>query len=334
MNIRHNVSLRPFNTLRLSANAAAFAEFASVSELLSLYRWAAMQHLPIKIIGGGSNVLLASDVNALVLRSVMKTVSVLTDTPEYCIVSVDAGVNWHEWVCESTRFGSGLENLAFIPGTVGAAPVQNIGAYGVEVSECLEAIIGFCLSTGQLQTLSADDCRFGYRDSVFKRELREDFVILRVLFRLQKEFRPVLSYGPVAQWARERIVTPQALIDEIVAIRSAKLPDPGSIPNAGSFFKNPVVKGAMAAQLRARFPGIPEYRQPDGSVKLAAGWLIEKSGWKGRWQGNVGMHKDQALVLVTNGEARYSDLQGLVEQVQTDVEREFGVRLEPEPQPF
>ena len=334
MDIRRNISLKSFNTLRLSASADAFAEFHSVGELLALYGWAASHKLPIKVIGGGSNVLLTSDVNALVLRSAMRTVSVLRETAEHRIVSVDAGVNWHEWVCKSIDFGSGLENLAFIPGTVGAAPVQNIGAYGVEVSDCLEAVVGFCLSTAQLRMFSADQCRFAYRDSVFKQELRGDFIILRVLFRLRKQFSPVLSYGPVAQWAEGREVTPQALIDEIVSIRSSKLPDPDTVPNAGSFFKNPVVCEEVAADLRLRYPDIPEYPQSDGSVKLAAGWLIERSGWKGRWSGNAGMHKDQALVLVTNGKAEYDDLQRLVGQVQKDVKCEFGIQLEPEPQPF
>ncbi|WP_430462406.1 UDP-N-acetylmuramate dehydrogenase [Thalassolituus sp. LLYu03] len=335
----HNADLRSLNTLRLPGVADAFASFASVSELLTLLDDAERLGLGIKVLGGGSNVLLAGDIHALVIQSAMTRVQVLSQTDAVVRVAVDAGKVWHDWVVESIACGHGLENLALIPGSVGAAPVQNIGAYGVEVAQCLESVVGLQLSTRQLRVLSAGECGFGYRDSVFKRELSRDFVILRVVFRLQRVFQPELSYGPLRQWAdnmkaESSDVTPAALIREVCAIRSSKLPSPAEIPNAGSFFKNPVVPTHMGQALKARYPALPVYPQADGSFKLAAGWLIEQAGWKGKWLGNAGMHTEQALVLVTNGQASYGDVTALKDAVIRDVAERFAVVLEPEPQPF
>lgn len=333
--MQSNVDLRPLNTLRLPARAAAFSRFSSLSELLELLAVADERRLPVRLLGGGSNILLTSDVQALVVQSAMQAVSVLSDGADYVRVAVDAGKNWHEWVQQSAAYGHGLENLALIPGTVGAAPIQNIGAYGVEVADCLEAVVGLQLSTRQLRSLSAAECRFGYRDSVFKRELAGDFIVLRVIFRLAKTFAPQLGYGPLRDWA-DGIgqVTPAALINEICAIRSSKLPDPSEVANAGSFFKNPLVPADLAQHLKEQHPALPVYPQADGRAKLAAGWLIEQVGWKGRWLGHAGMHRDQALVLVTDGSASYADVLQLQQAVVADVLQRFGVRLEPEPQPF
>lgn len=329
-----NADLSLKNTLRLPARADALGIFPSIDAFVELINWAENAGRSLRVLGSGSNVLMTSDVTGLVVQSAMTQIRPLHEDEQYTYVSVDAGVEWHQWVLESTRYGSGLENLALIPGTVGAAPVQNIGAYGVEVGDCLDSVVGYQLSTRQFRTLSASECRFGYRESVFKRELKQDFVVLRVVFRLHKVFSPVLSYGPIAEWAKQSVVTPQSLIAEICRVRASKLPDPAKIPNAGSFFKNPLVSTAIADRLQQRYPQMPQYRQADGGVKLAAGWLIEQAGWKGRWLGPVGMHKDQALVLVTDGSAAYADVELLVARVQTDVESMFEVRLEPEPQPF
>lgn len=329
-----DTDLKPFNTLRLPGHAAAFAQFSSVSELLTLLEQAAVQHMAVKVIGGGSNILLAGDIQALVVQSAMTGVQVLSETADVLRVAVDGGKNWHDWVCESAALGHGLENLALIPGTVGAAPVQNIGAYGVEVAQCLDSVVGLQLSTRQLRVLSVAECGFGYRDSVFKRELAQDFIILRVVFRLTKTFAPDLSYGPLQQWAENAEVTPGSLIAEVCRVRRSKLPDPAVVANAGSFFKNPVVSNERAAQLKEKYPRLPLYPQPGDCTKLAAGWLIEQAGWKGKWLRNAGMHSEQALVLVTNGFATYADVTALKDAVVTDVFTRFGVRLEAEPQPF
>lgn len=334
--IHYAYDLQHLNTLRLPARAQAFAEFHSMSELLSLLNAAAAHGWPVRMLGGGSNVLLSGDVPGLVIRSQMQAVTLLQQSETVSRVAVEAGMVWHDWVQLSTEFGHGLENLALIPGTVGAAPVQNIGAYGVEVADFLESVSGIQLSSRQLRTLNAAECRFAYRDSLFKRELKHDFVITRVVFRLPRNFRPDLSYGPLRDRAGRSVkgITPQELIDEVCQIRRSKLPDPQQRPNAGSFFKNPIVSTTEAARLLNDFPQMPHYPQACGQVKLAAGWLIEQAGWKGKWLGHAGMHEHQALVLVTDGQATYPAVQALQQQVVNDVWQRFGVRLEPEPQPF
>lgn len=332
--VAQNYDLTAANTLRLAGHAAAFAEFSSVSDLLSLLDLARIERLPVLMLGGGSNVLLGSSVPALVLRSAMCGVKVLGKTFQYVRVQVDAGKNWHDWVLESPVYGHGLENLALIPGTVGAAPIQNIGAYGVEVGSLVDEVRGFQLSTGQLRTLSAQECRFGYRDSVFKRELANDFIVLSVVFRLQRQFEPDLSYGPLATLDATS-ATPHQLIERVCEIRRERLPDPAVTPNAGSFFKNPVIDRVQVESLQQQYPGMPVYSAARADqLKLAAAWLIDQSGWKGRWLGNVGMHDRQALVLVTNGAATLADVRALQNAVAADVWQRFGVRLEPEPLQF
>lgn len=326
-----NYDLRDLNTLRLPAKAKAFATFASLSELTHLLDQAKQQQLPVKILGGGSNILLTQDIDALVLQSAMHNIELLEQNADYSLVAVDAGVNWHQWVLASIEYGHGLENLALIPGTVGAAPVQNIGAYGVEVGECIERVEGVRLDTHAKFVLTRADCQFAYRDSIFKQALAANFIITRVVFKLSRQFQPQLNYGPLANLQQP---TAAELIAAVCAVRQSKLPDPAQIPNAGSFFKNPIVGAELAQQLLAQSPALPTYAQADGAVKLAAGWLIEQAGWKGRWLGNVRMHDQQALVLTTNGAATYADIVALCACVIADVKEKFQVELEPEPQPF
>ena len=332
--VLRDVDLTSANTLRLAGCAASFAEYTSVSELLSLLAYAHSHNLPVRVLGGGSNILLSGVVDGLVMKSAMTSVQVLSSDEQSVRVLVDAGKSWHEWVVESPGYGHGLENLALIPGTVGAAPVQNIGAYGVEVGSLIDEVRGVQLSSGQLRRLSVADCRFGYRDSIFKRELANDFIVTSVVFRLVRQFRPDLSYGPLADLDAEQ-VSPQQLIQRVSDIRRERLPDPATIPNAGSFFKNPVIARQQAEELKALYPSMPVYPavRPD-QLKLAAAWLIDQSGWKGRWLGNAGMHDRQALVLVTNGKASLADVQVLQAAVAADVQQRFGVLLEPEPQLF
>lgn len=326
-----NYDLRDLNTLRLPAKAKAFATFSSVAQLTHLLEQAKQQQLPVKVLGGGSNILLTQDVDALVVQSAMRNIELLEQTHDYALVAVDAGVNWHQWVQASIEFGHGLENLALIPGTVGAAPVQNIGAYGVEVGEYIQCVEGVRLDTHQAAVFTQAECQFAYRDSLFKQALAGLFIITRVIFKLPKAFVPNLHYAPL-----DKLHNPSAveLIQTVCAVRQSKLPDPAQIPNAGSFFKNPIVSADVAAELQRQYEKLPTYAQQNGTVKLAAGWLIEQAGWKGRWLGNVRMHDQQALVLTTNGQADYADIAALCDAVKADVKQKFQVELEPEPQPF
>lgn len=326
-----NVDLRPLNTLALPATAKAFARFSSQIELASVLERAKANNVKVYVLGEGSNVLLANDVDGLILQSAMQDIRLLEQDKDNAYVAVDAGVNWHQWVVKSISFGHGLENLALIPGSVGAAPIQNIGAYGVEVDEFIHQVEGIEISTGTAKIIAADACDFAYRDSVFKHQLKNNFIITRVVFRLPKKFQPNLSYAPLRQLSA---INPEGLIKTVCDIRRSKLPNPVEIPNAGSFFKNPMISHAQAAELTKRFPELPQYPQANNQVKLAAGWLIEQAGWKGRWLGNVRMHDKQALVLTANGQASYAEVMRLKEAVVESVQRLFEVTLEAEPQEF
>lgn len=326
-----NYELQRLNTLALPAKAKVFARFASQMELLGLLDKAKENNISVYVLGEGSNVLLANDIDGLVLQSAMEGVKLLEQDDAHIWVVVEAGKNWHQWVQESIEYGHGLENLALIPGSVGAAPIQNIGAYGVEVKSFIEQIEGVQISTGQAVILTAEECNFGYRDSIFKHELKNDFIITRVTFRLNKIFNPVLSYGPLQQLQN---VNASSLIQAVCDTRRSKLPDPKSIPNAGSFFKNPIISAKQASELVRLHPELPHYQQKDGMVKVAAGWLIEQAGWKGKWLGNVRMHEKQALVLTTNGQASYQEVVDLKDKIITNIKERFGVTLEPEPQVF
>ncbi|MBE0483730.1 MAG: UDP-N-acetylmuramate dehydrogenase [Bacterioplanes sp.] len=332
--IHTNTDLRLHNTLSLPAKAEFFATFHSVPELLSILRWTEQHELPLRILGGGSNVLMRPLVSGVVLRSGMRAIQPLNNDGSHCWVAVDAGVNWHDWVVASRTWGFGLENLALIPGTVGASPIQNIGAYGVEVADCIEHVEGIQRSTQQWHRWSANDCRFGYRDSLFKHELADDVIITRVVFRLSKHFQPTLSYGPLQSLQEQHDLTPEQLVDAICRIRRSKLPDPASIPNAGSFFKNPLVSNQVAQSLLQQYPTMPVYWQPNNQAKLAAGWLIEQVGWRGRGLSHAKMHDQQALVLTTDGNASLADVEALQVAVQGAVMSQFSVTLEPEPQYF
>ena len=333
--IEHNKDLKAFNTLSLPLVAQQFAEFHSPSDLLSLLNYAKQQNLNLKVLGGGSNVLMPPNVSGLVLRSAMQSVQVMRENSECIWLKVDAGKDWHSWVLESQQYGHGIENLALIPGTVGASPIQNIGAYGVEVADVLEGVQGIVLSSKQFMTLDNQACRFGYRDSIFKHELKNDFIVTSVTFRLANKFQPNINYGPLASWAEQNPdFSARDLIDQICSIRSSKLPDPNTIPNAGSFFKNPIVSSEQADQLKTQYPAMPAYIQTNGSVKIAAGWLIEQAGWKGKVLGNTSMHANQALVLTTNGDSNLDDVYAIRDAVKMDVLSQFGVELEAEPQLF
>jgi UDP-N-acetylmuramate dehydrogenase len=333
--IEHDVSLQAFNTFGLAARARHYLRVTSPHQLEALRRDTALAGLPCFVLGGGSNVLLTKDVAALVLHMAIAGREIVGEEDGKTLVRAGAGENWHAFVQYTLDQGlGGLENLSLIPGTVGAAPIQNIGAYGLEIKDVFHSLTVFDMATGARRTLTGPECRFGYRDSVFKHAEGANLVVLDVTFALPRAWQPNLRYAELAQALAAAGIdtpTPRQVSDTVVAIRRRKLPDPAEIGNAGSFFKNPVVPGAQCRDLLARFPQLVHHAQPDGSEKLAAGWLIDQCGWKGKNMGAAGVYPKQALVLVNNGGATGRELMALARAIQQDVLERFGVELEPEP---
>jgi len=332
--LQENLSLKAFNTFGVDVRARLFAEAHDEQDMREALNCAAQRQLPLLVIGGGSNLLLTRDVEALVLRMASRGIRLLSDDGERVMVEAEAGEPWHPFVLWSLEQGlAGLENLSLIPGTVGAAPMQNIGAYGVELKDVFAGLTALDRQSGELREFALEDCAFAYRDSLFKHESGR-WLILRVRFVLSRQPRLHLDYGPVRQWlAQQGIDTPTAtdVSRAICTIRSEKLPDPVELGNAGSFFKNPLVSADLAGRLRAEYPALVAYPQPDGRVKLAAGWLIEQAGWKGFRDGDAGVHRLQALVLVNYGGASGEQLLALAQRIQADIATRFGVSLEIEP---
>ena len=334
MTLQSHVDLTPFNTLALPGRAALYRRITDPAHL------AAREIGPGRrfILGGGSNLVLTGDFDGLVLHMAIPGKRLRGEDGEAFYIEAGAGENWHDFVQWTLAQGwPGLENLSLIPGTVGAAPIQNIGAYGLEVAERFHSLTAFDMERGESVRFDRTACRFGYRDSVFKQEgwhLEGRFVITDVTFRLPRQWQPLTRYADIAgELAAREVVTPtaQQIADAVIAVRQRKLPDPARIPNTGSFFHNPVVDAATADRLVAENPSLPHYPQATGRVKLAAGWLIDQAGWKGRDLGPVGMYEKQALVLVNRGGATGADVTALMRAVQSDVRERFGVELTPEP---
>tara|TARA_Y100000758_G_scaffold301991_1_gene268948 strand:+ start:1367 stop:2392 length:1026 start_codon:yes stop_codon:yes gene_type:complete len=334
MRLRDGVDLQPFNTMALAAPAAHFVQVRSDAELQAALALAEREGWLVTLFGGGSNMILAGPVPGLVIRMASRGRRVLSRGTEQVLIEAEAGENWHQLVCWSLDLGlNGLENLALIPGTVGAAPVQNIGAYGVELCDCFDSLQALDRQTGELCWFKRADCDFAYRDSRFKREAGR-YVILRVRLSLARQPRLAVGYAPLAEaWKATGLRVPDArVVAALVAqIRQSKLPDPAVLPNAGSFFKNPVVSADQAQGLAQRFPAMPQFAQADGSVKLAAAWLIDQAGWKGFRDGAAGVHKEQALVLVNHGGASGAQILQLAARIRADVLARYGVELEQEP---
>ncbi len=334
LDVQPGVSLKPFNSFGVDVQARLFAQAHDDDEVRQALACARGLQVPLLVIGGGSNLLLTADVQALVVRMASRGVRILSDEPQRVVVEAEAGEPWHPFVQTCLQMGlAGLENLSLIPGTVGAAPMQNIGAYGVELKDVFHSLVALERETGELHEFSLEQCRFGYRDSVFKQQAGR-WIILRVRFILSRQAHLHLEYGPVRQRLVEQGIeqpTPLDVSRAICAIRSEKLPDPAVLGNAGSFFKNPLVPVAQAEALKARYPQLVAYPQGDEQVKLAAGWLIEQAGWKGFRDGDAGVHRLQALVLVNHGQASGLQLLSLAQRIQADVIERFGVSLEMEP---
>jgi UDP-N-acetylmuramate dehydrogenase len=335
LQVQRRASLREYNTFGLPAVAATLVRITSDADVRRLLAHAELGRAPKIVLGGGSNVVLTRDLQSVVLKVEVRGRRLVAETPTAWIVEAGAGENWHAFVDWTLEQGwPGLENLALIPGTVGGAPVQNIGAYGLELKDRFDALDAVDLVTGRSVTLDAAACRFGYRDSVFKQHLAGKSLITRVRLRLPRPWRPVLGYLDLERKrADSGIAAPDArtIFDWVCAIRRAKLPDPALIGNVGSFFKNPVVSAEQCRDIIGRDPEIVHYPLPGGLCKLAAGWLIDACGWKGKTVGRAGVYERQALVLVNRGGASGAEVVTLARAIQESVYGRFGIRLEPEP---
>lgn len=327
-------SLKELNTFGLSSISDYYAEVASLSDLKALLTDKKVQQLPKLVLGGGSNVLFVHDFRGLVIQNRIMGIEVVRENEKDVWIKAGGGENWHGFVLRTIEMNlGGLENLSLIPGCVGAAPIQNIGAYGVEIKDHFDSLEAMDLNTGTIRRFSAEQCNFGYRDSVFKREEKEKYIITSVTFRLNKHHQLHLNYGAIKQELEKMNISAPTIRDvsnAVIAIRSSKLPDPKVIGNAGSFFKNPEVENSLVDTIKTHHPDVVSYPVSDHSSKLAAGWLIEQCGWKGKRMGNVGMHEKQALVLVNHGNATGEELVEHAKRVQQSVKEKFGVELEME----
>ena len=333
MNIQESISLKPFTTFGIDQKAKYFTRVGTLYELKAALLAAKEQQLPVFILGGGSNILLTRDIDALVIKLEIKGINLVKEEGDQLWVEVGAGEMWHELVLHSiAQDWAGLENLSLIPGTVGASPMQNIGAYGVEIKDVFDSLQAMHRETLEMHSFEAEACQFGYRESVFKQTLKDQYVITSVTFRLSKTPNFHLEYGAIREvLAANDIDQPsiRAISDAVIQIRQSKLPDPKEIGNAGSFFKNPTIPNAQFDALKASYPSIPGYPSAEG-VKVAAGWLIEQTGWKGKRIGEVGVHAKQALVLVNYGGGTGEEIKKLSEQIQASVYDKFGVQLQAE----
>jgi UDP-N-acetylmuramate dehydrogenase len=332
--IAHDISLQQFNTFGIPARARHYLRVEDPAQLAAVAADPVLAALPRLVLGGGSNLLITRDeVDLLVLHMALAGREIVGETPDAILVRAQAGENWHAFVQWTLDQGlGGLENMSLIPGTVGASPIQNIGAYGAEVKDLFHSLTAFDFATGATLTMDAAACRFGYRDSVFKHGEGRGLAVLDVTFALPRAWRPNLRYAELAQALQDVAApTPREVSDAVIAIRRRKLPDPLEIGNAGSFFKNPVVAREQCERLLDAWPNLVHHPQPDGSEKLAAGWLIDQCGWKGRSLGRAGVYPKQALVLVNNGGASGPEVLALARAIQADVQERFGVLLEPEP---
>ncbi len=335
MTILQNISLKPYNTFGMDVSAEYFTILNQAAQIEEL---AHDKALPFRksILGGGSNLLLTKPVNGLLIKNELKGSNIITENNEHVWLRVSAGEIWHELVLHTLRNGwGGLENLSLIPGCVGASPMQNIGAYGVEVKDTIEEVEAWHWEEKRFLVLKNRDCKFGYRDSIFKKELNGKTLITAVTFRLSKQPKLNTSYGAIRQQLEAMGVSDpsiQSVSDAVIAIRSSKLPNPKHIGNAGSFFKNPTLPYKQFETLQTLYPDISSYKVDEQNVKIAAGWLIEHCGWKGYRNGDAGVHEKQALVLVNYGKAIGKDIYNLSSEIIASVNEKFGIELEREVQ--
>ncbi|HNW97836.1 MAG TPA: UDP-N-acetylmuramate dehydrogenase [Bacteroidales bacterium] len=332
MIILENVSLKPYNTFGIDAEARAFAELNTLQDIQTFLNTARYKSRQKLILGGGSNILFTNDFNGVVVKINTKGIIKVKESEQNIWLNVQSGVVWNDFVnyCIENNFG-GIENLALIPGNVGSCPIQNIGAYGVEVKDCIESVEVIDIKSLQMYEIPNKDCKFGYRSSIFKNELKGKIIILSVTFKLTKQHHLHLEYGAIREeLSRTGISQPtlKNIAEAVCNIRNCKLPDPKDIGNSGSFFKNPSITGKEFLKLKSSYPAIPSYSQTDGTYKIPAGWLIEQCGWKGYREGDAGVHEKQALVLVNYGNASGNDILQLAKKIQTSVKEKFSIELE------
>lgn len=329
MKIQHNISLKQYNTFGIDVNAERFIEINSVLGLKSLLA----REQDLFIISGGSNMLLLSDIKKLVVFLNIEGIIIQETQENDVFVTANAGENWHDFVlwCIDQNYG-GLENLSLIPGNVGSCPIQNIGAYGVEVKDTIHQVTAVEVTTGKTRIFSNQECNFGYRNSIFKNELKGAYIITTVAFKLTKTNHTIYnSYGAIKTALKEQGITNPTISDvskAVIKIRSSKLPDPKEIGNSGSFFKNPVVDTTIFKTIQANYPNMPFYKVNETQLKIPAGWLIETCGFKGKRYGDAGIHKNQALVLVNYGNATGKEIYKLAQNIQETVLKAFGISLE------
>lgn len=332
--IIRNQPLTGLNTFHINAISRCFVEIRTVEKLRSLRQLPDYADLNWFVLGGGSNILLTQDLHQPTLKVSIPGITVFPENTDDYLVKVGAGVVWNDlvlWSMEEQLYG--LENLSLIPGQVGAAPIQNIGAYGVELTQVFHSLEAYSISDDKFITFNHSDCDFGYRSSVFKKELKSKYIITSVTLRLSKSPRLMLDYGDIRAVLSEmnvEKVSPADVSRAVVSIRKSKLPDPEVIGNAGSFFKNPEISESKFNELKNRFALLPGYPMSDGRVKVPAGWLIDQLGWKGKRRGDAGVHERQALVLVNHGNASGAEILQLAEEIQASVKDAYGIHLEPE----
>lgn len=331
--VQQNVSLKPYNTFGMDVNAGFLGIVDSIDDLDEIYQTGRFRSQKKMILGGGSNVLFTRGFSGIVAKNEIRGIEIIKESSSDILVSVGSGENWHQFVlwCVEKGYG-GVENLSLIPGTVGAAPMQNIGAYGVELKEVFHSLEAYEIKSGKLVTFFKEDCHFDYRFSVFKGELKDKYVITKVLLQLSKNPSFNLDYGAIRDTLEEMGEEPslKSVSQAVVNIRQSKLPDPYDIGNAGSFFKNPIIEKLHYEALEAQFPNIKGYELENGEVKVPAGWLIEQAGWKGYREGDIGVHDKQALVLVNHGLGKGKDLVRLSNEIRKSIDGQFGIELERE----
>jgi UDP-N-acetylmuramate dehydrogenase len=333
--IQTNFSLKTFNTFGIDTTCAYFVDCNNLNEIIDSIIFSKKNNLPILTLGGGSNILFTKKFDGVVLKNNLKGIEILYTTEESIYVKAGAGENWHQFVLHAVNNGwSGIENLSLIPGTVGASPIQNIGAYGVEVKDTIEEVEVLFIDTLEVKKYTNKECKFGYRSSIFKSELKNKCILLNVTFKLSKLSQLNLSYGAIKETLITNNITVPTIKDvsnAVIAIRESKLPNPKEIGNAGSFFKNPDISNELFEKLIKEYPSIPHYNSPiSNHTKIAAGWLIEQCGWKGYRIDDIGVHKNQALVLVNYGNGKGNDLLNLCKQIIQSVFEKFEIKLEAE----
>lgn len=333
MNIQENISLKPYNSFGIDKKARFFVAVKSTSELIEALKWGNDRNMEILILGGGSNILLTQDLEGLIIKIELRGINADWETKEYVWVEAGAGESWHELVLFAIEHNwGGIENLSLIPGTVGASPMQNIGAYGVELKDVFHSLKALNRVTLEIEEFDNYQCLFGYRESIFKNELKDQYIILCVTFKLDKNPVFKLEYGAIQETLSQNKITSPSLrsvSDAVIAIRQSKLPDPKQIGNAGSFFKNPTLSENNYHELKIQYPTIPGYPNELG-VKVPAAWLIEQCGWKGKRFGEVGVHEKQPLVLVNYGNGDGAAIRDLSLNIQKSVSEKFGIELSPE----